>query len=308
MSAPVSLFKYATILIDFENAYYFVKNRAAAGPDPANAIVELVSNLRDWLQAKHGERSIIMHAYADFERIDESTQGPLYLLGVETHNVLGTEHKNAADMRLCIDAMDILYTRPDIDSFVLVCGDRDYIPVIQHLKKRAKTVRIVGFPGSISGDLLNVVGKEFLIDATDLLNQDMQREMRTPAQPVARPASPSKAAKAAAVPVAAPAVPPDVQFEPVKPLPETPLGELQDALEVMLRHFGTKKEVWMVPYLHRLRGELSYLDESERRDAIRLLEQHGAIKVERRQGEQNEYSVILINWNHPAVRSSHPGM
>jgi uncharacterized LabA/DUF88 family protein len=297
--------KYATILIDFENAYYFVKNRAAAGPDPANAIVELVSNLRDRLQVMHGERSIIMHAYADFERIDESTQGPLYLLGVETHNVLGTEHKNAADMRLCIDAMDILYTRPDIDSFVLVCGDRDYIPVIQHLKKRAKTVRIVGFPGSISGDLLNVVGKEFLIDATDLLNQDVQREMRTPAQPIAKPAAPAKTMKVATAP---PVVPPDVQFEPVKPLPERELGELRHALEVMLRHFGTKKEVWMVPYLHRLRNELSYLDESERRDAIRSLEQHGAIKVQRRQGDQNPYSVILINWNHPEVRSLHPGM
>ena len=77
--------------------------------------------------------------------------GDLYLLGVEAHNVLGTEHKNAADMRLCIDAMEILYTRQNIQSFILVAGDRDYIPVIQHLKKNGRTVRVAGFAAASPG-------------------------------------------------------------------------------------------------------------------------------------------------------------
>jgi pyruvate/2-oxoglutarate dehydrogenase complex dihydrolipoamide acyltransferase (E2) component len=90
-------------------------------------------------------------------------------MGVDTRNVLGTDHKNAADMQLCIDALEVLYTRPDIGTFVLVAGDRDYIPVLQHLRRQARQVKVVGFRESVSGDLLLMLGQEHFIDARQLL-------------------------------------------------------------------------------------------------------------------------------------------
>jgi hypothetical protein len=90
-------------------------------------------------------------------------------MGVSTRNVLGTDHKNAADMQLCIDALEVLYTRPAIGTFVLVAGDRDYIPVLQHLRRQARQVKVVGFRESISGDLLQMLGQEHFLDARALL-------------------------------------------------------------------------------------------------------------------------------------------
>jgi uncharacterized LabA/DUF88 family protein len=163
--------KLAALLVDFENLYYFIRNSSNyQNHDTMALIVRLIQDLRDHLNKQYDEHTIILDAYADFERIEESAQGDLYLLGFDTHNVLGTEHKNAADMKLCIDAMETLYTRPEISAFVLIAGDRDYIPVIQHLKRKAKTVRVVGFHGSVSGDLLTTLGESYFIDGQKLLS------------------------------------------------------------------------------------------------------------------------------------------
>lgn len=107
--------------------YYFLKNALADREDANDVAVQLIQRLRQHIFEKFSETAVSLDAYADFERIEDNSQGSLYLLGVETHNALGADHKNAADMKLCIDVMDVLYTRYEIASFVVVAGDRDYI-------------------------------------------------------------------------------------------------------------------------------------------------------------------------------------
>ncbi|RZK28737.1 MAG: NYN domain-containing protein, partial [Hymenobacter sp.] len=160
---------YAAVFIDFENVYYFLKNHYLDPQDPHDYALDLVRALRDTLKRELGLDSLVLYAYADFDRLPTGPQGPLYLMGVDTRNVLGTDHKNAADMQLCIDALEVLYTRPDIGTFVLVAGDRDYIPVLQHLRRQARQVKVVGFRESVSGDLLLMLGQEHFLDARQLL-------------------------------------------------------------------------------------------------------------------------------------------
>ena len=161
---------FAAVFLDFENVYYFLKNTFFDPPELNDHILEILRNLRQKLNADYSLDSIVLNAYADFERLDSSPQSALYLLGVDTKNVLGTEHKNAADMRLCIDVLEVLYTRAEISTFVLVAGDRDYIPVIQHLRRQARRVLGVGFRESVSGDLLQNLGENQFLDARELLN------------------------------------------------------------------------------------------------------------------------------------------
>jgi hypothetical protein len=160
---------YAAVFIDFENVYYFLKNHYLDPQDPHDYALDLVRALRDTLKRELGLDSLVLNAYADFDKIPTGPQGPLYLMGVSTRNVLGTDHKNAADMQLCIDALEVLYTRPAIGTFVLVAGDRDYIPVLQHLRRQARQVKVVGFRESVSGDLLQMLGQEHFIDARELM-------------------------------------------------------------------------------------------------------------------------------------------
>ncbi len=169
--------QFAALFLDFENIYYYLREEFVDPPNLNDAILELIRNLRNHLQDEFGLDSIISNAYADFERVGSTPQGALFLLGVDTKNVLGTDHKNAADMRLCIDALEVLYTRPEIQSFVLVTGDRDYIPLIQHLRRKARHVLGAGFRLKTSGDLLLNLGEGRFIDLSPFLSPATREAM-----------------------------------------------------------------------------------------------------------------------------------
>ncbi|HEX2727644.1 MAG TPA: NYN domain-containing protein, partial [Beijerinckiaceae bacterium] len=303
-------FRNATILVDFENVFYWLKNNRPGHEAVTEAIARVIRGLRQHLLTEYQEQTISMDAYADFDRIGENALSELYLLGIDTHNVLGTDHKNAADMRLCIDAVDIFHVRRDISTFVFLAGDRDYLPVIQYLRKRGRTVRVVGWPRSVSGDLVTIVGREYFIDATMFLPA-APGEIRGARQggPAAR-AHALRAESAGVHPPPGPAVPPRLQeapapgAAPVAPaFREEPEDEHEDghyeelALDIIFKHFAGKPEIWLTPYLHKLRAEMPELTEPERKRIISRLQEEEVFRVEKRSGTPNDYSVIMLNWN-----------
>ena len=52
----------------------------------------------------------------------------------------GVSQKNNADILLVIDALEVAYTNPLIDSFCIVSGDSDYTPLVGRLKSMGKFV------------------------------------------------------------------------------------------------------------------------------------------------------------------------
>jgi uncharacterized LabA/DUF88 family protein len=297
---------YAALFVDFENIFHYVRKRTVDAERTQDIVLELIRELRTHLHDKFELNCIVQYAYADFEQIEVNAQSQLSLIGVETRNVVGTEHKNAADMRLCIDVMDTMYTRDEIDTFVLMAGDRDYIPVLQHLRKHAKIVQVVAFKENISGDLLTLVGDGY-IDAFQCLGKISQSELEVgqsrisemmQARAEASNEQAEKIAEARATGKIA-----NVQF--AKPKRLTNKDSLV-ALEVMLHNFGDKPEVWFTPYLQKLRNALQHLAEYERKALITDLELAGAIKIEKRRGEPHDYSVIMMNWDHPDVQENNP--
>jgi uncharacterized LabA/DUF88 family protein len=176
MSSKAQASPYAAVFIDFENVYYFLKNHFHDPPDLNDYVLDIVRKLREELSQK-GLDCLVINAYADFERLATAPQGAFYLMGVSTRNVLGTDHKNAADMQLCIDALEVMYTRPDIGTFVLVAGDRDYIPVLQHLRRQARQVLVAGFREAVSGDLIQNLGSQHFFDARELLSPEKVEQL-----------------------------------------------------------------------------------------------------------------------------------
>lgn len=102
-------------------------------------------------------------AYADFDNPDfHGLQSEFQRNNVETRHVFsktfGATRKNAADIEMSLDAQEMSATRPDITTFVLVCGDRDFIPIVKRLQQKGKQVHIIGLRASTSRDLQNFVG------------------------------------------------------------------------------------------------------------------------------------------------------
>lgn len=365
---------FSAIFVDYENVYYHLRNRYADIPELSDFVVELLMNLQKHLEEKFGLRSIIAKAYADYERIKATPQGSLYLMGVETVYVLGTEHKNAADMKLCIDAMEVLYTRSEIETFVVFAGDRDYIPLIQHLKQQAKSVIAVGFEGSFSGDLMQNVGRRNFIDGNGLFSaerlakleefatkyndyakaeqerkEQLERELREReaklAEAVVIPvvedeeqtpvhdsdqSQPSSLLAAEGILEVQPATtmsesdrsPEDsvvvagipLRYEPlsrphgaVKPDTfKVAIADLNEkerlCLGLLVSNYGMYHEIFLSPFLRKLSDTLPNLADWERKDLMGDLESKGALRMEKRSGVQHDYTVVILNYNHPVVR------
>ncbi|GBC90594.1 MAG: NYN domain-containing protein [Fimbriimonadales bacterium] len=281
LSVPTTSARYSALFADLENIYYYLKNNGV--PNPEQVTGELIRETRNWLQREWQEPCIIMIGYADFDQLDISL-GDLYLMGLEPRTVVSTEHKNAADMRLCIDALEVLYTRPDIQTFVLIAGDRDYIPLVQHLQRQARQVLIVSFRGNLSGDLLHIVGESNFVDAEKLVSESVARLLHARASTRARPSAASGTLNT---------------FNPPLPV-EDP--DTYRCLAILVNEFGAYHEVWLTPFLRRLNEAFPLLANYERQALISNLVSLGAIRVEKREGNPYPYSVAIINWNHPTVR------
>ncbi len=63
------------------------------------------------------------------------------------HTEVTSSHKNAADIALVVDAMDMFY-RDHIDHFCIVTSDSDYTPLVQRLRSAGCTVLGIGRPGT----------------------------------------------------------------------------------------------------------------------------------------------------------------
>ena len=101
-------------------------------------------------------------AYADWSRFAAYT-APLHEAAIELIEIprRGQTGKNSADIRLCVDAMDLAYSKEHIDTFVIVSGDSDFSPLVSKLKELGKHVIGLGMQDSTS-DLLRDNCDEFI--------------------------------------------------------------------------------------------------------------------------------------------------
>jgi hypothetical protein len=73
----------------------------------------------------------------------------------------GRAIKNAVDMHLCIDMMKTLYAFPNIDTYVLITGDRDFIPLINAARQQGKRTVVIGVAQATASHLAQAAD-EFL--------------------------------------------------------------------------------------------------------------------------------------------------
>lgn len=84
---------------------------------------------------------IFRRAYCDWTRFRDA-KTHLHELGVELIDVPPSTRagKNAADMRLTIDALELCYAREHIDTFVIASGDSDFCPLAAKLRENDRYV------------------------------------------------------------------------------------------------------------------------------------------------------------------------
>ncbi|MCE2466018.1 MAG: NYN domain-containing protein [Dehalococcoidia bacterium] len=133
------------VLIDFENV------------GSAN-----LPNLFD--QLSEVGRIIVKRAYADWTKIPRKGE-EMMELGVESRHYfrMSGSGKNASDICLAIDAIDLLHRTP-IDTFVIVSSDTDFVPLVSTLRGSGKTVIGAGHRGVVSSALVHSCDRFIYLD------------------------------------------------------------------------------------------------------------------------------------------------
>jgi uncharacterized protein (TIGR00288 family) len=114
---------------------------------------------------------LVKKAYCDWDRYKEF-KPTMHAASFELIEVphVRQSGKNSADIRMVVDALDLCYTKPHVDTFVVISGDSDFSPLVSKLRENAKTVIGVGVKNSTS-DLLIANCDEFIY-YDDLVRED----------------------------------------------------------------------------------------------------------------------------------------
>ena len=108
-------------------------------------------------------RVVARRAYADWSYFDEDrrmlTRHQVEL--IEMTQRMGASRKNAADIKMVVDAIEMAFERDYISTFVMCTGDSDFSPLVHKLRELNKRVIGVGVEKSTSR-LLPAACDEFL--------------------------------------------------------------------------------------------------------------------------------------------------
>jgi uncharacterized protein (TIGR00288 family) len=132
----------AALLIDFDNVTLGVHS------DLGRELKALINS-----EVFRGKIAV-RRAYADWRRypsyVVPLTEASIDLIFAPAY---GSSKKNTTDLRMSADAIELAFTRPEIDTFILLTGDSDFSSTVMKLKEYGKYVIGVGMRES-SSDLI----------------------------------------------------------------------------------------------------------------------------------------------------------
>src|SRR5688572_15451899 len=153
--------KDVAIYVDYENLYNSLRSTVGANP----AFDVIMDKCREF------GRLTICRAYADWSEFARVVTSQMFSSGIEPIFVptrkfydaktrsLAT--KNSVDIHITIDIIKDVLSSKNIDIFVLVSGDRDFVPLMNQIRAAGKEVYAIGVAGCTSSELAVAVDEMF---------------------------------------------------------------------------------------------------------------------------------------------------
>jgi len=135
-----------SIFIDFENIALGVRDAQYKKFDIHLVLQRLIEK----------GRIVFKKAYADWTRYSEYKrefhEAAIELIDIPQRNYTA---KTSADIRMVVDAMDLVASKGHITTFVILSGDSDFSPLVSKLRENDKNVIGVGVKNSTSNLLIS---------------------------------------------------------------------------------------------------------------------------------------------------------
>jgi hypothetical protein len=143
-----------------------------------------INLILDHVKKVTGGRVVLRRAYGDWQQ-HQSVIKELAAAGFELQSIVRLSHmsKNLADMQMVVDAIETLIDGHQFTTYVLVTGDRDFVPLVQALRKRGKQVIGIGLKHTSSKGLVSlcdeyVYYEQLAPPSHRLLEEDIEKLLR----------------------------------------------------------------------------------------------------------------------------------
>jgi uncharacterized protein (TIGR00288 family) len=142
------------LFLDYENLAIGARDGLGVSPFDFDPVADAL--------AERG-RVVVRRAYADWSYFDTDRRllARAQVELIEIPQLIGASRKNAADIKMAVDAIELAYERGYVTTFAIATGDSDFTPLVHKLRELDKRVIGIGVQSSTSA-LLPRACDEFL--------------------------------------------------------------------------------------------------------------------------------------------------
>ncbi len=298
-SEPSTVKRGGAFFVDFDNLFHGLLAVRERGHERAlEEALALLTAVRVH-QRERGTALVLGRAYSAFDEAPGSEAAhALALIGYEPQYVIHGKGRNSADLQLSLDLLEVLLSRRDIDSFVILGGDQDFLPIARKVLEARRQLLIVSPAPMTSGDLLDRIGPDRFVDALSLLELDGQNgsAATAEAEPPVEPRRGARILGHTKLPMSTWSPRSDEEALGV-PRQEKCIALLRTLAQRFAADGTRAPEVWLSPFLKNEMAEhFPDLTHPQRRRLVNLLKDQQRIRIEERQSQTGPYpySVVLL--------------
>jgi len=271
----------ATVFVDYTNVFGTIAERTGGNDKPDAMVMDLVSELQrhvsDHLQLKTIRTLAFSNLPPGNSRGHRAT-GAWLAMGMEPRFSYAQATDEASTLDLAMEALDVALQCKGPHAFVILSGNHWFVPLVQRLQRMGHYVLMASLESPSLANHLPVDVADSFLNARFLLERssgngthdlfaDDEADNESSSGPADIVAIEDEGARA--------------------------------ALEVIEQYFGQYEEVYLTPCLRKLSEVLH--DQDEPKALVTILEESGAVWLEKRRGFPHNYTVLLMNDEHPDV-------
>jgi len=274
---------HATVLVDYTNLFGCIAEKSLSEADPDQVALEVVQELQrhvsEHLQL-HAVRTVAFANLPPGSTRGHRVTGTWLAAGIEPRFSYASVADESSAIDLAMEATEVALTCSQRHAFIILSGNHWFVPLVQRLQRKGHFVFLAALEAPSRADHLPVDVNDAFLNARFLVD---------------------RVAPSALEPTDAGSSEPDPAAHSSGPEAVLPIEDeaVRRALEVIEQYFGQYEEIYLTPLLRKLSEVMS--DEEEPKDLITGLEETGAVWLEKRRGFPHNYTVLLVNEDHPDV-------
>ncbi len=272
------------MFVDYENLYSVLTSQSSKNKKTSDYATEILDEVARYLEEGDDTPTIYARAYGPFDVLhnteDADVPSSLHSLGVEPVYVASAMQGNTSEIQLTVEVTRFLKERSDVQTIVIVTGDRPYLPLVRTIRELGGRALVAAVnPPQTEAYAEN----DLYLDARNLLSQASRQDLMANAPED----NPTEASNSISSPQ---------RYERL----ENPVA--QRTIEITERHFGQYEEVYLTPLLRKLSDILG--SEHDPKALVSELEAAGAVRLEKRNGYPYDYTVLIMNDGHPDIENA----